>query len=243
MAYFSDVERLLLIVLWGAWAVQLFGGFLFFAQENAEQTHRIPTRLRMGSSAALVVLAWLAFFFTQSTFGHALPFWLALGMTLGFLGDLFMARLIIQHENYLLAGMGAFGLGHVCYVVGLLSYGDTLALTWTAPFVVALLGWFAVALGCWFAVVFYKNAVTIIHLAALPYTALLATTPAVATGLALQSALFIWLALGGALFLLSDLLLAAQLFRKLHFRSIGDVIWFAYGTGQMLIVCGLWLAL
>ena len=43
-------------------------------------------------------------------------------------------------------------------------------------------------------------------------------------------------ALGAALFLLSDLLLAAQLFNGVKFRLIGDVVWMLYGPAQMLIV-------
>lgn len=44
------------------------------------------------------------------------------------------------------------------------------------------------------------------------------------------------LALGGALFLLSDLILAGDMFSDLFFRLIGDVVWLTYGPGQMLIV-------
>ena len=44
------------------------------------------------------------------------------------------------------------------------------------------------------------------------------------------------LAIGGALFLLSDLILAARLFNEVHFPLIGDVIWLTYGPAQMLIV-------
>jgi hypothetical protein len=57
-----------------------------------------------------------------------------------------------------------------------------------------------------------------------------------ATGLALQQGQFTWLAIGAALFLISDLILAAQLFNDLSFPLIGDVIWLTYGPGQMLIV-------
>ena len=77
---------------------------------------------------------------------------------------------------------------------------------------------------------------TTLHWAALPYALLLASTAGFATGLALQDATLLPLALGAALFLLSDLILAAQLFNHLHFPLIGDVIWLTYGPGQMLIV-------
>ena len=74
---------------------------------------------------------------------------------------------------------------------------------------------------------------------ALPYALLLASTAAAATSLALVDTRFLLLALGSILFLLSDLILAAQLFNGLKFASIGDVVWLTYGPGQMLIVFGL----
>jgi hypothetical protein len=70
----------------------------------------------------------------------------------------------------------------------------------------------------------------------LPYALLLASTAGLATGLALQSTYFVPLAIGAALFLLSDLILAGELFSGLQFPLIGDVIWLTYGPGQALIV-------
>jgi hypothetical protein len=51
-----------------------------------------------------------------------------------------------------------------------------------------------------------------------------------------QPPVFLPLAVGAALFLLSDLILAAELFNGLHFPLIGDVVWLTYGPAQMLIV-------
>ncbi|MGB0384348.1 MAG: lysoplasmalogenase family protein [Ardenticatenaceae bacterium] len=72
-----------------------------------------------------------------------------------------------------------------------------------------------------------------------PTPASLATTTGLATALALQTSAFVWLAIGAALFLFSDLILAAQLFNGLHFRLIGDLVWLTYGPGQMMIVYSL----
>ncbi len=81
------------------------------------------------------------------------------------------------------------------------------------------------------------------HILIVSCSLLLASTAGFATGLALQDSTFIPLAIGTALFLLSDLILAAQLFNKLHFPLIGDVIWLTYGPAQMLIVYTLGSAL
>jgi len=49
-------------------------------------------------------------------------------------------------------------------------------------------------------------------------------------------------AIGGALFLASDMLLASRLFRGTHFPQIGDVLWLTYIGGQALIVGGMVMA-
>ena len=106
---------------------------------------------------------------------------------------------------------------------------------------IALAVWLLIGLVGWYFVV-YRGAgatgegVTIIHWIALPYALLLATTAGVATGLALADSGFLLLALGAALFLLSDLILAGDMFSGLSFPLIGDVIWLTYGPAQMLIV-------
>jgi hypothetical protein len=77
---------------------------------------------------------------------------------------------------------------------------------------------------------------TPLHIAALPYALLLASTAGFALGMALQDGRFIPLTIGALLFLVSDLILAKQIFNGTHFKGIGDVVWLTYGPGQMLIV-------
>jgi hypothetical protein len=47
---------------------------------------------------------------------------------------------------------------------------------------------------------------------------------------------FLPLALGAALFLASDLLVAGEHFGRMRFPHIGDAVWLTYGPAQMLIV-------
>src|SRR5690606_23634776 len=99
------------------------------------------------------------------------------------------------------------------------------------------IGWLIVGtLGWYLAVWRGVGERTSLHSAALPYALLLASTAGAATGLALQNALFVGMAIGAALFLLSDLILAAFLFRGASFPLIDDVVWLTYGPAQMLIV-------
>jgi hypothetical protein len=100
----------------------------------------------------------------------------------------------------------------------------------------ALAVWLLIGVVGWYLVVGRGSDATLLHWVALPYALLLAGTAGVGTGLALQNGAFAPLAVGAALFLLSDLILAGELFSGLRFRLIGDVVWLTYGPAQMLIV-------
>ncbi len=234
-------QRLELLGLLLLWALFLFGGFLF-GKTNAERTRRMPTWTRLASSCTLVLAAWSWYFFTQDTSLGTFSLLIAIGMTLGCLGDLLLAELFPFPQS-VLGGMAAFGLGHIAYIAALLLVGNQLHLTAPTSRFGAWSAWALIGLLGWYFLVFRGHIATILHWAALPYSLLLASTAGFATGLALQNPNFLPLALGAALFLLSDLILAAQLFNNLHFPLIGDVVWLTYGPAQVLIVYALGRAL
>lgn len=245
-------------ILYATWAVLLIGGFLFHPQ-TAAGGHRAPRWARMTSSAALVaaalISAWAALpgtliarlgsdSGTISDLAGRDPVFvlLALGMAFGLLGDLFMARLIVKGDQYVLFGMAAFGLGHVAYILaGVAALGDLTRDFSPWPFVI---GAWAIALVLWYLVVARPaRQISVLHGAALPYALLLATTVGVFLAVTLGAgeaarAPFAIMTVGAILFLLSDLILAAQLFNGLRFNGIDDVIWLTYGPGQMLITLG-----
>ncbi|MGB0388231.1 MAG: lysoplasmalogenase [Ardenticatenaceae bacterium] len=226
----NSTQQLWLLALWLLWAVLLFGGF-FFGKPHAQNSRRMPTWTRISSSFTLVVAAWSWYVFSFDEFALLI----AIGMTLGFVGDLFMAELL-PLKNNVMGGIAAFGLGHIAYIAGILSIGRQLELNDASTQWNALAIWLLIGVLGWYIVVFRGQTATILHRAALPYALLLATTTGLATALALEASAFVWLAIGAALFLLSDLILAAQLFNGLHFRLISDVVWLTYGPGQMMIV-------
>ncbi len=195
----------------------------------------MPTWTRMASSSTLVVAAWSWYAFTRTSPVAVFSLLIAVGMTLGFMGDLFLAQ-VIPLPQPTFGGIAAFGLGHIAYIMAMLQFGnqsglDAPALRWGA---VCL--WLLIGLCGWYFIVFSGNKLTALHIAALAYTLLLSSSAGFATGLALQSPTFMPMALGAGLFLLSDLILAAQLFNNLQFPLIGDVVWLTYGPAQMLIV-------
>jgi len=230
----ASAQNLWLVMLLMLWAALLFGGFLF-GKLDALRTRRMPAWTRMASSLTLVVAAWSGFFFNRSSPIESFALLIAIGMTLGFIGDLFMAELI-PVGNHMMAGIAAFGLGHIAYIIAFLTFGDQQNLNMSGARWGAWIVWLLIGVIGWYVVVFRGQKPTPLHYAALPYALLLASTAGFATGLALQNSAFILLAVGAALFLLSDLILAAQLFNGLRFYLISDVVWLTYGPAQMLIV-------
>ncbi len=221
----------MLIALPILWAIFLFGGFIF---GRRDEYRRMPLWTRIVSSAVLVLLAWFLAWQESSRYS----FLIAIGMTLGFLGDLYMADLIPWPRPHVLGGMGSFGLGHVAYISGLLGYaranqiiGSERWLSW--------LVWLLIAAVIWYVLIYRgaePNQRTVLHTAALPYALLLASTVGVSMGIA-WSAPAMWLfTMGAMLFLFSDLLIAVDLFNHKQFYLMGDVIWLTYGPAQLLII-------
>lgn len=240
----DNAESLWMVTLWLGWGVLLFGGFVF-GKPWADGTRRMPVWTRMVSSFVLVVAGWSILLMNRDgrDTTQTLMLCIAIGMTCGFIGDLFMARLILKGDAFIFGGIAAFSVGHIAYIYGLLSYANLSGMDFTGGRWAALIVWWVIALAGWYVVIYRgaknsPNGIEFLHFAALGYALLLATTVGVATGLALSSPVFIITAIGAALFLLSDLILAAQLFSGLYFRLVDDVVWLTYGPGQMLIVFG-----
>jgi hypothetical protein len=232
-ATLTPFQRTWLLVCLLLWAALLFGGFLF-GRPDAANTRRMPTATRLLSSVVLVLAGWSGYAFARETAAGRYALAVALGMSWGLLGDIAMAGLL-PLSNRVIGGIVAFGLGHLCYIAAFLGLATRLGLTGSGRWPI-LAFWLALGVAGWFLVVQRGQPVSALRTAALVYTLLLATTAGLAAGLAWQAQSFVPLALGAALFFLSDLILAGQLFGGFRFPLIGDVIWLTYGPGQMLIV-------
>ena len=227
-----------LVIMWLAWAGLLFGG-LVLGRSRPDEKRRMPIWTRIGSSIALAFAAWGWFVAIRHEPANGYALFIALGMSLGLLGDLFMASLLPVSQPTL-GGIGAFALGHVAYCAAFLRLSAQASLTAPLPRFLSWSLWLFIGLTGWYFAAYRGERPGLLHWAALPYSLLLASTAGLATGIALQTSTFITAALGGALFLLSDLLIAGRLFKKLHWRYLDDVIWLTYGPAQMFIVYSVW---
>ena len=220
------------------WALYCLAGVLLllglaFGKRDERGVNRIPKLVRM-LSAALVLLCSVL----QRRAGRNQSNLVAAGMGCGFVGDLIMAQ-VIPLPEHVLFGMLTFGVGHGCYIkaftdrarrAGMPSLhvrGFAFGLAW----LIALLGWLGLVRN--------PKIGAALNYGALAYALLLASMSGAAAALAAHDRRYMRPAIGGSLFLLSDMLLASRLFRGAHFEQIGDLVWLTYIAGQALIVEGL----
>lgn len=231
-----------LLAFYVVWAALLFGGFVL-GRPAPDGRQRMPTWTRMASSATLALIAWLEVYLTRSSPLGGYALFIAIGMSLGLLGDLVLAE-IIPPPQHVLWGMAAFGLGHIAYLAAIIGLAREFGLDAPAPLFGMLALWLVIGLAGWYLVVSRGQKPDALRWAALPYALLLACVAGLFTGAALQSSLLVPAAVGAILFLVSDLILASQLFAGRTFPLIGDLIWLTYGPGQALIVGSVaWIAL
>lgn len=226
---------LLLPLLLLAWAALLLGGWLIdFGGRTAR--NRLPLAARMATSAVLVAAALV--WWQAGTAGTELADYGLLifaGMALGFVGDLVMAK-VIRTPNRVIFGMLAFGAGHLCYIAAFIGLGRELGPTATAAGAAIWLVYALTSAFLWYTLIRQPARGRALNSGTLVYALLLATMAAAALALAVQDVRLLPLALGGLLFIASDMFVGSELMRGTTFRSIGDVIWITYTVAQMLIV-------
>jgi hypothetical protein len=203
---------------------------LVLGRPDEQRRNRIPLPARMLSSA-LVLLAALLLWKDAHASSRRGARLVAGGMGCGLLGDLIMAK-VIPLPQPVVGGMLAFGTGHVLYIRAFQERGAAME---RRHYRVLGAAW-AVGLAGWWELVRNPALGKTLNYSALVYSLLLASMSGLATSLAAQDSRYAAAALGGALFLASDLILASELFRKTHFPGIGDTIWLTYIVGQALIV-------
>jgi len=82
----SKAQGFQMVLLLMGWAQLLFGGMLA-GTPTADNSRRMPAWTRMSSSIALVLAAWSWWGFTNDTILQPMAFWMAVGMTFGFIGE------------------------------------------------------------------------------------------------------------------------------------------------------------
>jgi uncharacterized membrane protein YhhN len=204
-----------------------------FGHANAERTRRTIKPLRLSTSWILVACAWIIFAASSTLRTPALL--IAFGMTFGALGDLVLAD-VIPLPKRMISGILVFSIGHLCYIAGFSQTARVLGLN--DPFSESIL-WAAfviVAALLWFFLIYNPAKSRVLNIGSLFYGWLIAVMAGTATALALADLRFTLTAIGGVLFLISDIILGNRELRDNGWFLVHDVVWVLYITGQTFIV-------
>jgi len=227
--------RVLFAALLAVWVAVHIVGFIvgdIYSSGHA----KIPLEYRISASLVLVLCGWiwLAVVTPRLRMYATLS---ALGMTFGCLGDMAMGK-VIPCSDSLIAGMILFALCHLFYTAGYLNVGGLLGLRRAPVRAVSVVLMLIVALLAWLALVNSPDVAALRNYGALGYCAIIAVMAGFAIALAIEARQFVPLALGALLFLASDVLLAACMFRGYGWYLVNDFIWCLYIVGEALIVFG-----
>jgi hypothetical protein len=212
--------------------ILLLMAFIFGA-DNAERTRRTLKPLRLSTSFVAVLIALVVWVSNTRLVGAA-P-WFVVGMTFGLLGDLALAD-VLRLPKRMISGIALFGLGHFAYLIGFSQVAAALGLRdpiTGSPF------WLVYVIASSFLwVVFINNPAKsrTLNIGSLIYAWLISIMAGAAGGLAIQDSRLTLTAIGGALFLLSDLILGNRELRDNGWFLVHDVVWVLYIAGQALIV-------
>ena len=204
-----------------------------FGHLNSDRTRRTLKPLRLSTSWILVACAWIIF--ATSTALRTPALLIALGMTFGAIGDLVLAD-VIPLPKRMISGILVFSIGHLCYIAGFSQTAQTLglndpltgSLVWAVFVVVAAL--------LWFFLIYNPAKSRVLNVGALIYGWIIAVMAGTATALALADPRFMLTAVGGILFLISDIILGNRELRDNGWFLVHDVVWVIYIAGQALIV-------
>jgi len=201
---------------------------------------RVPRPMRMALSASLVLAAFLIWRRSAPDV-TAYTQWVFLGMCASFVGDLIMAKLI-PSPNRLIGGMSAFGLAHALYVT---AYVQTLhrngIAAVNAGLLVGLLLYGLGGVGGWWVFVRNPRKEPLLNAGALIYGLWISVMASFALALAIALGGTWWItALGGVIFVISDMLIGLTDIRGIHITKANDWIWLTYLAGQMGIIYAAW---
>jgi hypothetical protein len=204
-----------------------------FGHYNQERTRHTIKPLRLSTSWILAVCAWIIWATSTSLRTPALL--IALGMTFGAIGDLVLAD-VIPLPKRMISGIVVFAIGHLCYIAGFVQVASVLGLN--NPFSGSLLWvlFVIVAAFLWFFLIYNPAKSRVLNIGSLFYGWLIAIMAGTATALALSDPRFTLTAIGGVLFLISDIILGNRELRDNGWLLVHDVVWVLYIAGQALIV-------
>lgn len=223
----------ILVMLFVAWLTAYVAGMIA-GKPDSLRTRRLPLASRLimiGVVVAFGVIGWLGWGRTTVIAPYAL--WILLGLVTGALGDLLLGGVFPVRQAEVMS-LGIFGAGHVCYAAAILAMQPVLEI----PIYYLLIGAAASSImgfAIWLLAVRNPAGSRRMNIGSLAYGSMLFATAGMGIGAAVASSRMSLLAIGLALFVLSDIILAQYMVRRRRFLYIRDVVWIIYSTAQLII--------
>ncbi|MDB4558733.1 lysoplasmalogenase [Amylibacter sp.] len=165
------------------------------------------------------------------------PWWLTAALCACALGDYLLA---LDHDKAFLAGVGAFALGHLFYIGGMLSFPLSVPARLGADPIVWLVA-MLIGLAVVVAVVLFRHAGAL-RFAVVCYVPVIAGLGIAALTLLPQGSV-VFALFGAFCFLVSDFVLALDMFvlrtENIVRKATPFVIWGTYWSAQLLLLLGL----
>ncbi|HEC22875.1 MAG TPA: hypothetical protein ENI95_08160 [Chloroflexi bacterium] len=235
-------SRIAFSVLFLIWGIAYIVGMIVGRPEATPWRRLSPVAkiVMIGVTLAFGGIWWLGF--ARGTVAAAYAVWIMLGLTAGGVADLVLADLF-PLEKPELPAMGIFGIGHVLYIVAMLTLRRLLGLRAGASLFAAALISVAAGVLVWNFLIRNPEGSRRLNIGSLVYGILLLLAAGLAIELAIEAGGMAILALGLSLFAVSDLILAQDLIRHRRFPLIRDVVWIIYSTAQVMIAFSIGAAL
>lgn len=212
---------------------------ILLGRPSADRTRRALPWLQRSTSLQVALIAWV--FWIAAAHGSVFAtysFLVSAGLSVSFVADLIMAD-ILRVPNRVIGGIVVFGVAHVLYITAYLTGGLAAGVLRLRVIVGSEAAWLAVGLLLWNLLVKNPDAPRTLTWGALGYTLLVTTMVATAVALALCDSRFVLLAPAAIVFLISDLILGNQIFRRNDWPYVAEVVWSTYIVGQTGIVWGM----
>lgn len=223
----------ILIILFMIWTAA-YGVGMLTGKPNALRTRRLPLAGRLimiGVVVALGAMGWLGW--ARATLAAPYALWIFLGLVIGASGDLLLGGMFPVQQAEVIA-LGIFGIGHLCYMAAIAAVRAALGIPAAALLAGAVAG-SVTGLAIWLLAIRNPGGSRRMNIGSLVYGSMLFVTAGMGIGAATVSSKMSLLAIGLALFALSDVILAQYMVRRRRFLYIRDVVWIIYSTAQLLI--------
>ena len=167
--------------------------------------------------------------------------WFAVGMAFSWFGDMTMSQvkpICLWTKNRVVGGMAAFAAAHVFYLIGLFGGAAVAGINNSAAITAAAVIWCATMLFAWFFALRQSKEPFAIKSAGVVYITMVCVIAAMGIGITVYSVRLWPLALGGMLFLVSDVVVGLHDIGKRTIPYLEAVIWGTYAPAQFFLLLG-----